>query len=58
MPDWNTLDATFSKSLTVPKAGSLTLKFSVMNDADTRYESVRGYPMPGRSIIGGIDFKF
>lgn len=58
MPDWNTLDATLSKSMTVPKVGLLTLQLSVRNVADTRYESVRGYPMPGRSIIGGIDFKF
>lgn len=58
MPDWNVLDATLSKSMTVPKVGLLTFQLSVRNVADTRYESVRGYPMPGRSIIGGIDLNF
>ena len=58
MPDWSTLDATFSKSMPVREVGSLMLRISVRNITDTRYESVRGYPMPGRSIIGGIDFKF
>jgi outer membrane receptor protein involved in Fe transport len=58
MPDWSTLDATFSKSMPVREVGILMLRISVRNITDTRYESVRGYPMPGRSITGGIDFKF
>jgi len=58
LPSWNTLDLTFSKSLRMGKIGVLGLKFSVKNVFDSRYEIVSGYPMPGRSCIGGAIFEF
>ena len=58
IPSWNTLDLTLSKSFNIRNAGVLGLYFSVRNVLDNRYEVVSGYPMQGRSIIGGIEFKF
>lgn len=53
LPDWNTLDVTFSKAfhfLTVTMAGR--------NLTDVRYELSSGYPMPGRSFMAGVTFGF
>lgn len=58
MPDWNTLDVTMSKTFCMAKAGSMGLKVSVRNLLDCRYEVVSGYPMPGRSFIAGVEYKF
>ena len=58
MPDGNTLDMNFSKTFGLSKAGSLSLKLAIRNIADCRYETVSGYPMPGRSVIGGIEYRF
>ena len=58
MPDWNTLDISASKSFSLAKAGELVLKLIVRNIFDCRYETVSGYPMPGRSFMGGIEYKF
>ena len=58
LPDWNTLDLTFVKSLDIRKIGTLVFNVAVKNMFDCRYETVSGYPMPGRSFIGGIEFKF
>ncbi len=58
LPAWNSLDVEFSKVLSVKKAGSLIFKVAARNLADCRYETVSGYPMPGRNFIGGIEFKF
>ena len=58
IPSWNTLDVTLAKSFNIRKAGVLGLYFSVRNVLDNRYEVVSGYPMQGRSIIGGVEFKF
>lgn len=58
MPDWNTLDMSASKSFSLAGAGELSLKFFVRNLLDCRYETVTGYPMPGRSFMGGIEYKF
>ena len=58
LPDWNTADLTLSKGISVRNVGSLTFKLSAKNIADCRYEISSGYPMPGRSVIGGIEFKF
>ena len=58
LPDWNTADITLAKTLHMKKASTLTLKVSAKNIGDCRYEISGGYPMPGRSVIGGIEFKF
>ena len=58
LDDWNTFDLTLSKSLKFAKTGPLSLKLSVRNMFDHRYEVSSGYPMPGRSILGGLEYKF
>lgn len=58
LPDWNTLDLTLSKVFTLRKCGSFRLKASLYNILDCRYETVSGYPMPGRNFIFGVDFNF
>ena len=58
MPDWNTLDLSLAKDITLGNLGVLSLNVSARNLLDCRYELVRDYPMPGRSILGGFTFKF
>jgi outer membrane receptor protein involved in Fe transport len=58
LDDWNTLDLSLSKELKLPKTGPLTFRFSVRNVTDCRYEVSSGYPMPGRSFIGGVEYRF
>ena len=58
LDDWNTFDLTLAKSIRLPKTGPLSLKLSVYNMFDHRYEVSSGYPMPGRSILGGLEYKF
>ena len=58
MPDWNTLDLSLRKDFHLGKVGVLGLNISVRDLLDCRYELVRDYPMPGRSILGGFTFKF
>ena len=58
LPDWNTLDVDLAKPLTMRKAGTVLLKASARNLLDCRYETVSGYPMPGRSFMAGVEFKF
>ncbi len=58
LPAWNTLDAALSKNFSLGKSHVLGFKIMVKNIIDCRYEAVSGYPMPGRSFMGGIDYKF
>ena len=58
LDDWNTLDLTLAKDIKLPKTGPFSVKLSVRNIFDNRYEVSSGYPMPGRSIIGGLEYKF
>ena len=58
LDDWNTVDLTLAKDVKLPKTGHLSLKLSVRNLFDHRYEVSSGYPMQGRSIIGGLEYKF
>ena len=58
LADWNTLDLNISKTFTFKKSFSLGVFLSAKNLLDCRYELVSGYPMPGRSFIGGIELKF
>jgi len=57
LPDWNTLDISFRKSIPF-SSSSLTLSFSAKNVTDCRYELSSGYPMPGRSFLAGLEFSF
>lgn len=58
LPDWNTLDLSLGKSFSLGKGGLLALKVSARNLFDARYEVVSGYPMPGRSFMAGLEYKF
>lgn len=58
LPDWNTLDLSLGKSFSLGKGGMLALKVTARNLFDDRYEVVSGYPMPGRSFMAGVEYKF
>ena len=58
LPDWNTLDLSLGKSFSLGKGGTLAMKVSARNLLDARYEVVSGYPMPGRSFMAGVEYKF
>ena len=58
MPDYNTLDITLGKDFPFGKGRSLGLKFLARNITDARYELSSGYPMPGRSFYGSIEYYF
>ena len=58
LPDWDTLNCGLSKSFSFGKAGTLTAILSVRNILDEHYEIVSGYPMPGRNMIFGVEYKF
>ena len=57
MPNWNTVDIQFGKDFTL-RTCTLGVRFTVRNLNNCRYETVSGYPMPGRSIMGGLVFNF
>lgn len=58
LADWNTLDVSISKTFVFKRSLSLSVNLAAKNLLDNRYELVSGYPMPGRSIIGGLEFGF
>lgn len=58
MPDWNTLDIIFSKSVSLRNREEMTFRLICRNIADFRYEFVTGYPMQGRSITAGLGLNF
>ena len=58
MPSWNTLDLSLRKRFTLCGSSAITLFVSAKDLLDCRYELVRDYPMPGRSVLGGFEFKF
>ena len=58
LPDWNTLDVNIGKNFALGKAGSIGVKVAVRNIFDCRYEVVSGYPMPGRNLLAGLEYKF
>ena len=58
MPNWNTLDLTLGKSFCLGKAGEIGIKASAYNLFNNRYEVIRDYPMPGRSFMAGLEYKF
>ena len=58
LADWNTLDVTLSKTFKLRGPLSLGINIAAKNLLDCRYELVSGYPMPGRSFIGGVEMIF
>ena len=55
---WNTFDLTLCKGFKFAGSMNLAAKLAARNLFDNRYELVSGYPMPGRSFIGGVEFMF
>ncbi len=58
LPAWSTLDLLAHKSFRIGRVGLIDLSVNAKNLGDTRYETVRYYPMPGRSLLAGIGFRF
>lgn len=58
MPSWHTLDLSFGRSFDLAQAGSLMLRLCGRNLYDFRYETVSGYPMPGRSLMFNVEYEF
>ena len=58
MPQWHTLDVSLGRSFNLNRAGQLFLGLRSRNLYDFRYETVSGYPMPGRSIMFSVGYKF
>lgn len=58
MPDWNTLDLYLKKAFKLGKGGIPAIKIALKNITSSRFELVSGYPMPGFSITGGVEYNF
>ena len=58
LPSWNSLDLDLSRGFSFGKRCGLEMVLSARNLTDCRYEAVRYYPVPGRSFIAGVEFKF
>jgi outer membrane receptor protein involved in Fe transport len=58
LPSWSTLDLRLAKRFAFGKGGAVSLWVTAKNLLDCRYELVTGYPMPGRSFLGGVEYKF
>lgn len=58
LADWNTLDISLWKTFIFRSSYSLGINLSAKNLMDTSYELVSSYPMPGRSFIAAIEFRF
>lgn len=58
LPSWNSLDLDLSRGFSFGKRCGMEVVLSARNLTDCRYEAVRYYPVPGRSFIAGIEFKF
>lgn len=54
LPGWNTLNLSLSREFKTRDKTPVTLLLRAVNLADYRYESVRYYPMPGRSLSMSI----
>jgi outer membrane receptor protein involved in Fe transport len=58
LPSWDTFDIRLSKSVSIRKVGVLSVNAVARNLFDERYETVSGYPMPGRNFTIGVELKF
>ena len=58
LANWNTLDISLSKCFEIKKSLSISVCLSAKNLLNNEYELVSGYPMPGRSFMGGIQLGF
>ena len=57
LPDWNTLDICVSRKISRGR-DEATVYLKAGNICDCRYEVVRHYPAPGRSLMLGASVKF
>ena len=57
LPDWNTLDLRMGRKFSCGDS-EVNVYLKARNLGDCRYEIVRGYPAPGRSLLLGAEFKF
>ena len=57
LPDWNTLDLRIARRISAYRLPECTLSLNAHNVLDRHYETVRYYPMPGRSITAGLTFN-
>ena len=58
LADWNNWDMSLSKRFMFKKVCSFSITLAAKNLLDARYELVSGYPMPGRSLIAGLELDF
>lgn len=58
MPDWNSLNASIDKEFSFSDTLGLRIGIKVNNLLDTRYEAVRYYPLPGRSLLASVSLSF
>lgn len=58
LPSWNSLDLDLRRGFSFGKRCGLEMVLSARDLTDCRYEAVRYYPVPGRSFIAGVEFKF
>lgn len=58
MPDWNSLDVILSREFVLGGGESVVLRLNAGNIAGCRYELASGYPMPGRNILGTVEYRF
>lgn len=58
MPQWNTLDINFNKSLEIKDVCTLVFKLMGRNVTNQKYEVSSGYPMPGWALYGGLEILF
>ncbi len=66
LDDWNTLDASLSKTFRLCRkekrqqghGTALSASLTARNLTGTAYELSRGYPMPGTSVLGSLSFMF
>lgn len=57
LPDWNTLDLRIGRNFSYGDS-EVTVYLKARNLGDCRYEIIRRYPSPGRSLMLGAEFKF
>ncbi|MBO4565969.1 MAG: TonB-dependent receptor, partial [Bacteroidales bacterium] len=61
---WSISNLSLTRSFELSTVGKrtqrpeLTLTLSCNNIFDQPYQIVQGYPMPGRSLLAGIDYRF
>lgn len=58
MPDWNSLNAAIEKEFSLSGALGVKIGIKATDLLDTRYEAVRYYPLPGRTVLCNISIMF